>query len=92
MRKQHEWATRLGAALGVSKREGARVSKVVAQTIGDALAQGEKVLIQNVVSLEVTKRASRPARNPRTGEPATVPEHLAVRATTSRPLYNRLNT
>ena len=46
--------------------------------IGHALATGENVSIKNFGSFTVKKHAERISRNPRTGEPITVPAHNAV--------------
>lgn len=43
------------------------------------LASGEKVSITGLGSLEPVIRDERPARNPQTGEPITVPERIEIK-------------
>ncbi len=44
-----------------------------------ALQQGEKVVVQGFGSFHVVMRKSKPARNPRTGEPVLIPPRRRVK-------------
>ena len=44
-----------------------------------ALQDGEKVVVQGFGSFHVVMRKSKPARNPRTGEPVTIPPRRRVK-------------
>lgn len=46
-------------------------------TIRDSLKRGEKVVITGFGTFSVRKRASRPGRNPKTGERITLPARKA---------------
>jgi DNA-binding protein HU-beta len=65
---------------GVSKADVDRVLKALEETIQETVANGDgKVTIPGFVSFELTHRAARTARNPRTGEPLDIPAQRAVK-------------
>lgn len=69
--------TELIAALAekteLSKAQTGRVLDALLETVGEQLAQGEKVALIGFGTFEVTQRAARTAKNPRTGEALEVP-------------------
>ncbi|GAA1387864.1 HU family DNA-binding protein [Luteococcus peritonei] len=52
-----------------------------AELVGQALGRGERVQLAGLLVAEPTRRKERSGRNPRTGEPITIPERTAVRLT-----------
>ncbi|MBI4397265.1 MAG: HU family DNA-binding protein [Elusimicrobia bacterium] len=56
----------------------AAVNKVF-EMMQKALRDGEKIVIQGFGSLNVVMRKSKPARNPRTGEPVMIPPRRRVK-------------
>ncbi|HRY29811.1 MAG TPA: HU family DNA-binding protein [Elusimicrobiota bacterium] len=44
-----------------------------------ALQEGDKVVVQGFGSFHVVMRKSKPARNPRTGEPVTIPPRRRIK-------------
>lgn len=44
-----------------------------------ALQEGDKVVVQGFGSFHVVMRKSKPARNPRTGEPVLIPPRRRVK-------------
>lgn len=57
---------------GATKKDIAVVVDEVFDTIKSTLASGEKISITGFGSFEVTERAARECKNPRTGEPVHV--------------------
>jgi len=51
--------------------------QVFLNTIRDSLKRGEKVVITGFGTFSIRKRASRPGRNPKTGEKITLPARKA---------------
>ena len=80
----HRNVTRLEITRNVSRRIGlghsdtARIVASAFQTICDKLAEGEDVRLSGFGAFRVVQRAERQARNPKTGEAATVPERTTV--------------
>lgn len=57
----------------MSKAQIGRVLDALLETVGDQLAQGDKVSLIGFGTFEVAHRAARTAKNPRTGEALAVP-------------------
>ena len=57
---------------GFSKKDAGKAVKAVFDSMGDALAKGEKVQMVGFGSFEVKGRPERVGRNPRTGEEIAV--------------------
>lgn len=51
----------------------------VFESMRKALRDGDKVVVQGFGSFHVVMRKSKPARNPRTGEPVTIPARRRVK-------------
>lgn len=49
------------------------------EEMGKALKEGNKVVVQGFGSFHVVMRKSKPARNPRTGEPVLIPPRRRVK-------------
>ncbi len=47
--------------------------------MGKALKEGNKVVVQGFGSFHVVMRKSKPARNPRTGEPVMIPPRRRIK-------------
>ncbi|MDH3597175.1 MAG: HU family DNA-binding protein [Rhodospirillales bacterium] len=58
---------------GLSKSDSAKAVDSVFDSIADALKAGEEVRIVGFGSFNVTHRKQSQGRNPRTGEPITIP-------------------
>jgi len=52
---------------GIAKKDAAAAVKAVFDTIGDALAKGDKVQLIGFGTFEVRARAAKQGRNPKTG-------------------------
>jgi DNA-binding protein HU-beta len=63
----------IAAESGVSQKEATLILDALTETIMEATAKGEKVTIVGFGSFEVRERQERQGRNPKTGEPLTIP-------------------
>lgn len=57
----------------ITKKDAEKVINAVFDSIGEALANGEKVQLVGFGTFEVKERAARTGRNPRTGEEIAIP-------------------
>ena len=77
--------SRVAAQSSLSKAASDRLVSAVFTAIGDGLARDEAVSIAGFGTFAIKKRAARPGRNPRTGEPikiaaSSVPSFKASKA------------
>jgi DNA-binding protein HU-beta len=63
----------IAGSTGLSKSDSAKAIDSVFDSIADALKAGEEVRIVGFGSFKVTHRKQSQGRNPRTGEPITIP-------------------
>ena len=71
--KKSEIVAALADTLDLNRRDAEKAVDVVFDTIADALAAGDKVVISGFGTFEVRTRVARSGRNPRTGEEISVP-------------------
>jgi nucleoid DNA-binding protein len=64
----------IAAKTGLTKKEIAEAVDMFLKIVSDALAEGKHLEIRGFGTFKVKQRKARIARNPRTGEPAPVPE------------------
>ena len=76
---------------GKSKADIKRILDVFMDTVGDTLADGERVRLTGFGTFSVTTRAQRKGRNPRTGEPITIQQRKAVRFKAGSDLAKKVN-
>ena len=57
----------------VTKKDAEKAVTAVLETVTDALAAGEKVQLVGFGTFEVRTREARTGKNPRTGEPVSIP-------------------
>ena len=69
-----------------TKGESALAVETTFETVRQALNRGEKVVISNFGTFRVKSRQPRTGRNPKTGEPVTVPARRGVRFKASKNL------
>lgn len=76
---------------GATKKDIAVVVDEVFNTIKNTLVSGEKISIAGFGSFEVTERAARECKNPRTGEPVHVDASKAPKFKASKTLKDAVN-
>lgn len=63
-----ELVTKVAEKANISKKEAENAVNAFTNVVADALVDGDKVQIVGFGTFEVTERASRTGRNPKTGE------------------------
>ena len=86
-----ELVSKLAYYAGVSRVNCDAVLEAMPDVIAEALANGDKVPIRNLIIFETSTRAKRSARNPSTGEIVIFPEVRTVRCKVSRALKDAIN-
>ena len=74
------------------QRDVETIVSAVLDTIGDALARGDRVELRGVGAFSVKKRDARAGRNPRTGAAVAVNEKRIPVFKTGKEMRERLNT
>ena len=59
--------------------------------VRDCLVNGEKLIIKNLISFEVSERPEREGRNPKTGEVSIFPAVKSVKCKISKAIKDALN-
>jgi len=65
--------------------------KTIVEAIGDTLSRGKRVEIRGFGSFNVTYHPERASRNPKTGEPVTVPSKAAPKFKPGQLLRDRVD-
>lgn len=72
MNKQ-ELVNQVAGQAGITKNQATAAVNAVFEAIQDALKSGDAMTVTGFGTFDVRERAERSARNPRSGEPITVP-------------------
>ncbi|EFE90880.1 DNA-binding protein HU-alpha [Oribacterium sp. oral taxon 078 str. F0263] len=75
----------------LSKKDAEAAVKAVFDSISESLEKDEKVQLIGFGTFEVSKRAAREGRNPRTGETMKIAESKAPRFKAGKALKDRIN-
>lgn len=87
-----ELASVLYEQLGLNRREAKEMVEAFFEIITLALSEcGQDLLLSGFGSFRIRHKASRPARNPRTGEVVSVPERRVVTFHASRKLRDAID-
>jgi DNA-binding protein HU-beta len=76
---------------GLAKSDAARALEAVLGTIADTLQKGDVVNLPGFGSFVVRERAERSGRNPRSGEPITIPASRAPAFKAGKALKDAVN-
>ena len=76
---------------GLAKSDAARAVEALLGTITEALQRGETVAVSGFGSFVTKVRAARTGRNPRTGEPVSIPASRAPAFKAGKGLKDALN-
>ncbi|TYO99573.1 integration host factor subunit beta [Geothermobacter ehrlichii] len=76
---------------GLNKKEAEVVVNTIFESIGNALAQGDRVEIRGFGSFTVREREARQARNPKSGEIVSIPAKKTPFFKTGKELRARVN-
>ncbi|MBW2659734.1 MAG: HU family DNA-binding protein [Deltaproteobacteria bacterium] len=75
---------------GMSKVNAGRALNVVLTNIVGAMEKGERVTLSGFGCFKVVERATKRGRNPRTGQPLTIPAHNTVKFKPGKHLNHRV--
>ncbi len=75
---------------GQTKTAVDEVLGALAEVVGDALVQGDKVTVPGLCTAERVERAERQGRNPQTGESMTIPASSGVKLSAVSALKNQV--
>ena len=75
-----EFVEKFAEKTGFSKKDAAAAVDAYHEVVADAMKAGDKVVIPGVLKVEVTERAARTGRNPRTGEEMEIPAKKSIKA------------
>ena len=82
---------RLASAADISEKDAAAVLSTVLDAVGQALCRGDRVELRNLGAFSARQHQGRKARDPRTGEPISVPAKRSVHFKGGRQLLRALN-
>ena len=77
--------------IGLNKREAKDFIDAFFDLIGSQLVDGQDAKISGFGNFEVRTKSARPGRNPRTGEPVTIPPRRVITFKTSGQLKEKIN-
>ena len=85
-----ELVEEVSGEVGLSKRETQKVVDAIIGTIGDILAEGEKVTLVGFGTFGVRQRKARTGRNPRTGAALQIPAKKVARFLPGKTLKEKI--
>jgi len=86
-----EMINAIACRTGKSKEDIKRILDVFMDTVGDTLADGDRVRLTGFGTFSVSTRAERKGRNPQTGEPITIKKRKVVRFKAGSDLSGKVN-
>lgn len=75
----------------LSKKDAEKAVKAFAEVVTEELKKGEKIQLVGFGTFEVSERAAREGRNPRTGEPMTIEASKAPKFKAGKALKDAIN-
>ncbi len=79
------------AKAGISKKDAEAALKAFIDVVGEQLKKGKKISLIGFGTFEVSKRAKRTGRNPRTGEEMTIPASKVPKFKPGKALKDQVN-
>lgn len=86
-----ELVSRVAAETSLTRADAERIVGAVFSAIADALVRDEPVAVAGFGKFATRSRAARTARNPRTGEPVSVPASRAASFKAAKALRDAIN-
>ena len=81
----------LEAKAGVAKKDAEKVLKAFTEVVAEELKKGEKIQLVGFGTFEVSERAAREGRNPRSGETMTIAACKAPKFKAGKALKDAIN-
>ena len=73
-----EFSDRMAENGDITKKAALQATELFMETVRDFLVDGERIMLTGFGSFEMRPVKEKKARNPHTGEPCIVPEHMCV--------------
>ncbi|MCR5098298.1 MAG: HU family DNA-binding protein [Lachnospiraceae bacterium] len=86
-----ELVAAMAAKADISKKDAEAALKAFTDVVGEQLKKGKKIQLVGFGTFEVSKRAKRTGRNPRTGEEMTIPASKAPKFKPGKALKDIVN-
>lgn len=86
-----ELTTAMAEQAGISKKDAEKALKAFTDVVADELKKGGKVQLVGFGTFEVSERAAREGRNPKTKEPMPIPASKAPKFKAGKALKDMLN-
>ena len=77
---------------GITKQDMLTVVEILFESMADAMSRGETVELRGLGRFKVKKRGPMTGRNPKTGNPVSLPNRWVVRFKPADSLVERLNS
>ncbi len=87
-----ELISKIAEKAEISKKDAESVVNAFTNVVADALVDGDKVQIVGFGIFEVTERAARTGRNPKTGETIEIPTSKSPKFKAGKALKNMVNS
>ena len=88
---QTELIAKVAAVSGIKRNDVEHVLKTAADVVTATLAEGEAVPLPGLGKLHVKAKAAREGRNPKTGEPVSIPARKAPAFSAAKALKDAIN-
>ena len=88
---KNELVAKMAEKAGLKKTEAEKALKAFTETVAEELKNGEKIQLVGFGTFEVTERAERQGRNPKTGEAITIPASKSPKFKAGRSLKDIVN-
>jgi len=88
---KNELITAVADKSGLTKKETEKVLKAFTETVTEELKKGGKVQMVGFGTFEVSERAARDGRNPRTGEPMSIEASRSPKFKAGKALKDAIN-
>ena len=86
-----ELVAAMAAKADISKKDAEAALKAFTEVVGEQLKKGNKIQLVGFGTFEVSKRAKRTGRNPRTGEEMVIPASKAPKFKPGKALKDIVN-
>ena len=88
---KNELITNIAAKVEIPKSACCSVIDAFAEEIKNCLIKGDKIILTNFMSFEVSEWPEREARNPKTGQVTTFPPVKSVKCRVSKSIKDAIN-
>jgi len=88
---RNELITNISQKTGITKVDCEKMLDAFTDTVKDSLVNGDKIIIKGFMSMEVTERAERSGRNPKTGKVDIFPAVKTVKCKIAKAIKDAVN-